>query len=59
MKPFYACNSPEHALSRREFLGAAAGTLGTLGFADMIRAAGEIQRRSKRVLVIFLAGGSS
>jgi hypothetical protein len=59
MKPFYACNSPEHAVSRRQFLGAAAGTLGTLGFADMIHAAGDIQRRSKRVLVIFLAGGSS
>lgn len=59
MKPFYACNSPAHALSRRQFLaGTAAGAVG-LGFADMVRAAGEIERQQKRVLVIFLAGGVS
>src|SRR5205809_5487472 len=59
MKPFYACNSPEHAVSRRQFLaGAAAGAVG-LGFADIVRASGQIARQDKRVLVIFLAGGVS
>lgn len=59
MKPFYACNSAEHAVSRRQFLaGAAAGAVG-LGFADLLRAAGDIQRQDKRILVVFLAGGSS
>src|SRR5262245_7934078 len=59
MKPFYACNSPEHAVSRRQFLGGAVvGALG-LGFADMIRASGQIAQQDKRVLVIFLAGGVS
>ena len=59
MKPFYACNSSEHAVSRRQFLaGAAAGAVG-LGFADIVRASGQIARQDKRVLVIFLAGGVS
>src|SRR5437764_4550237 len=30
-----------------------------LGFGDMVRAAGDIQRQQKRVLVIFMAGGLS
>ncbi|MCI0638321.1 MAG: DUF1501 domain-containing protein [Gemmataceae bacterium] len=59
MKPFYACNSLEHAVSRRHFLTGSAAGLGALGFADMIRASGEIERRNKRVLVIYLAGGVS
>ncbi|MBI3409311.1 MAG: DUF1501 domain-containing protein [Planctomycetes bacterium] len=61
MKPFYACGSPAHFLSRRQFLGAAGMTLGGLSFADMIHpaAAQELQRRQRRVLVIFLAGGAS
>src|ERR1700719_1958702 len=59
MKPFHACNSAEHALSRRQFLAGSAAGLGMLGFGDMIRASGEIQRQQKRVLVIFLAGGVS
>ncbi len=59
MKPFHTCNPVEHALSRRQFLAGTAAGLGMLGFGDMIRAAGEIERQHKRVLVIFLAGGSS
>ena len=59
MKPFYACGSPEHAMSRRKFLTGTAAGLGMLGFSDMIRASDEIARQQKRVLVIFLAGGSS
>jgi uncharacterized protein (DUF1501 family) len=59
MKPFYACNSAEHGLSRRRFLAGSAAGLGMLGFGDMVRAAGEIERQHKRVLVIFMAGGLS
>ena len=61
MAPFYACNSPEHALSRRQFLAGAAAGLGGLSFAHMIQpaAARQLQRMQKRVLVIFMAGGLS
>jgi uncharacterized protein (DUF1501 family) len=59
MKPFYACNSPAHEVSRRQFLAGTAVGLGALGFGDMVRAAGELERRQKRVLVVFMAGGLS
>jgi uncharacterized protein (DUF1501 family) len=62
MRAFYACKSPEHAVSRRQFLaGTAVGTAGYLGFSGMIQpaVARELQRRDKRVLVVFLAGGAS
>ncbi len=59
MKPYYACNSIDHGLSRRRFLAGSAAGLGLLGFGDMVRAAGEIERQQKRVLVIFMAGGLS
>jgi uncharacterized protein (DUF1501 family) len=58
----YACNSPAHALSRRQFLaGSALGAAGVLGFKDMLSPANaeELRRQEKRVLVIFLAGGLS
>src|SRR5262249_57588861 len=61
MKCTYACNSAEHTLSRRNFLGASAGVLGMLGFRGMIApaAAKELHKAEKRVLVIWLAGGVS
>jgi len=61
MKPFYACNSPEHAVSRRQFLAGAAAGLGALSFADMIQpaVARELERMQKRVLVVFMSGGLS
>ena len=54
----YACGSPEHLLSRRNFLGVAAGTL---GFAGMVHpaAARQLQREQKHVLVVYLSGGVS
>lgn len=60
MKPFYACNSPQHVVSRRQFLGGAAA-LGALSFADMVQpaAAEQLRRLDKRVLVIWLSGGVS
>src|SRR5207248_1486922 len=62
MNAHYACNSPAHAFSRRQFLaGTAAGAVGMLGFKDMLSPANatELRRQDKRVLVIFLAGGVS
>ncbi|MBL8797567.1 MAG: DUF1501 domain-containing protein [Planctomycetia bacterium] len=58
----YACQSPEHQISRRSFLrGMSVGTLGMLGFGGMIQpsTAKELSKDQKRVLVVFLAGGSS
>ena len=58
----YACNSAEHAISRRRFLGGlTAGTLGAAGLGGLIQpaAAKELQSRQKRVLLIFLHGGVS
>jgi uncharacterized protein (DUF1501 family) len=62
MNAHYACNSPAHAVSRRQFMaGTAAGAVGMLGFRDMLTPANatELRRQDKRVLVIFLAGGVS
>jgi uncharacterized protein (DUF1501 family) len=62
VKATYACNSPEHALSRRQFLvGSAAGAVSLLGFRDLLSPANaqELRRQEKRVFVIFLSGGLS
>src|SRR6266700_1923543 len=58
------CGSPAHALSRRAFLGAAAGAV---AFADMTglnvlsspALAGELKKGQKRVILLWLAGGAS
>jgi uncharacterized protein (DUF1501 family) len=57
----YACNSPEHALSRRQFLMGTAGAVGLAGFSGMVTpaAAGELRRQHKQVLLFWLAGGVS
>src|SRR4051794_114582 len=56
----YACNSPEHALSRRGFL-AGVGAAGLAGFAGFTTpaTAKTLEKAGKRVLVIFLSGGVS
>ncbi len=61
MNASYACNSPEHLVSRRRFLAGTAGAVGMLGFKDMLApaAASELRRQDRRVLVIFLSGGLS
>jgi hypothetical protein len=60
------CGSPDHAISRRGFLGAMAA--GATGFAaDMTCLnvlknpvlAGELKRQQKRVILLWLAGGAS
>src|SRR5437762_3015921 len=53
----YACHSGEHALSRRAFFGAAAGTV--FGAAALSASAGEMAKKQKRMIVIFLSGGVS
>ncbi len=61
MNSWYACNSPEHRLSRRQFLaGTAAGALG-VGFGGLIHpaAAKEMAAAQKRVLLVWLHGGVS
>src|SRR5688572_9577412 len=59
------CGSPDHAVSRRGFLGAAAA--GAAAFADMTSLnlltspvlAGELKKQQKRVILLWLAGGAS
>ena len=60
------CGSPDHALNRRGFLGAVAA--GAAAFAadmtvlDVLKSpvlAGELKRKDKRVILLWLAGGSS
>lgn len=60
MRCRYACQSAEH-LPRRSFLTGAAGALGTLGFAGMLRADGAraLSSAQKRVVVFWLSGGVS
>ena len=57
----YACGSAEHAVSRRTFLGGAAGLFGLGGFGGLVHpaAARELTKARKRVLIIDLHGGVS
>jgi hypothetical protein len=66
MRCSYACNSPDHLLSRRQFLGNLGAGLGAAaglgaGFAGFTAPAvsAELARNQRQVLVIWLAGGAS
>ncbi|MBI1900373.1 MAG: DUF1501 domain-containing protein [Planctomycetia bacterium] len=65
MKCTYACNTPEHAIARRAFLGGLGmGALGvaassTLGALVQPAVAAEMAKQQKHVLCIFMAGGLS
>ncbi len=64
MKCTYACNSAEHLLSRRQFLGTVGAGLGAglgLGFSGFTTPAisAELQGKERQVLVVWLAGGAS
>jgi hypothetical protein len=61
MKCHYACQSPEHVLERRRFLGTVAGMAGaaSLGFPSLVRAALPALGTQKHILVVYLAGGLS
>src|SRR5262245_11984934 len=59
----YACNTADHSVSRRAFLGAAGAigataAFGPAGFASS-GATVELAKSQKRVLVVFLSGGVS
>ena len=54
----YSCDSAAHAVSRRAFLGGVAGAVSALSWAPL-RAAQELAKTQKRVLVFFMAGGVS
>jgi uncharacterized protein (DUF1501 family) len=62
MKCHYACQSAEHVLERRKFLGTLAGLAGaaTFGAPTMVRAAmPELVAGDKHIIMIWLAGGVS
>jgi uncharacterized protein (DUF1501 family) len=62
MKCHYACQSEEHLLARRKFLGILAGAGGgaTLGLPRLVQAAiPELQGKQKHILIVYLAGGVS
>lgn len=63
MKAHYACQSDEHRIARRQFLGqAAAGTsavVGGLGILARPAAAEQLAKAQKRILVVNMHGGLS
>ena len=61
MLAHYACDSPQHLPSRRGFLGGlAAGALGAgLGTLAQPTVAAQLEKAQKRVLLVWLSGGSS
>ncbi|MSU77690.1 MAG: DUF1501 domain-containing protein [Gemmataceae bacterium] len=62
-----SCGSPEHPVSRRGFLTSLAAMAGTAAVADMTAiqvlgapaVANELRQQQKRVIMLWLAGGSS
>lgn len=66
MKCSYACGTADHRMARRQFLGKVGAGLGLAagcgsGFGSLVQpaAAQSLSSAQKRVLVLFLAGGSS
>ena len=63
MKCTYACNSTEHHIARRQFLGGLAGGLGFvvggLGALASPTATAKLAKDQKRVLVVYMSGGLS
>ena len=58
----YACNTADHVISRRNFLaGMTTGTLGALTLGSFTRPAfaRQLEKEQKRVLMVWLHGGSS
>src|SRR5919112_829083 len=59
----FACGTADHRVSRRQILGALAGTAaaGAVGFGSLLRPAlaQELKAKRKQVLLIWLDGGIS
>src|SRR5687767_14784824 len=66
-KKSWFCRSAEHAMDRRGFLGTAGAAAGAALAADMTQInvltsqalAGELKKRQKRCILLWLAGGAS
>jgi hypothetical protein len=64
MKCHYSCNSAEHALARRSFLGTlagvgVAGAASGMGLFGQPTVAQELAKKQKHVICIFMSGGLS
>ena len=61
MKASYACQSSEHTMARRQFLGLMSGGLavGGLGALASPAAAKQLESSQMRVLVVYMSGGLS
>ncbi len=63
MKCHYSCNSPEHAIARRDFLGGVIGGVGVLAGGVPALANPEVTQKlssnQKRVVVVYMSGGLS
>ena len=61
MKCTYACQSAEHLIARRQFLGGLAGGVaaGGLGMFAQPAAAKKLAKDQKRVIVFYMSGGLS
>ncbi|MFP6649118.1 MAG: DUF1501 domain-containing protein, partial [Pirellulaceae bacterium] len=63
MKCSYACNSPEHLVARRRFMGgiavATGSVVGGLGVFARTSIAEQLEKDQKRILLINMAGGLS
>ena len=60
----YACNSPEHLIARRQFLGAVAAAgagacVGNLGIFAKPAIAEQLQSAQKRIVIFNMHGGLS
>ena len=53
------CGSPEHAITRRGFIGASAATAVGVDLLSEPALAAELKRQGKRVIMLWLAGGAS
>lgn len=57
----FGCQSPDHAVSRRQMLGGLAGAAGSLSLVDLMKPVlgEELTRQQKQVLLVFNDGGMS
>ncbi len=61
MNYYHLCKPQEHAFSRRQILGAAAGAAGAVGLGSLLKpaVAEELKKKQRQVLFIWIDGGMS